>query len=296
MSTVTTHDVIAIVCALLTALANGLAVTTQHIASTSSDSRLRGWRFLVYLLHHPLWLFGWLAMGASLLFQSLALHFAAMSLVQPLLVTELVLALVLRRFWLRQRVSGRAWMASLVATLALALFLAMVAATSSATTSITTWVAPSAWSVAAVALMFLGGLRGSPSRRASCWGAATAVLWALEAALIKECTDVLAGRGFSGLVVHWSFCAFVLCGVAGLLCEQSALHVGPLRNSQTAIVVVDPVVSVALGIWIFHERLGGSLLAHAVAFSSLVVALAATAVLIVATPDNLAATSRPSPR
>ena len=74
------------------------------------------------------------------------------------------------------------------------------------------------------------------------------------------------------------------------MCEQSALHVGPLRNSQTAIVVVDPVVSVALGIWIFHERLGGSLLAHAVALSSLVVALAATAVLIVATPDNLTAT------
>jgi len=42
--------------------------------------------------------------------------------------------------------------------------------------------------------------------------------------------------------------------VIGLFCEQAALHVGPLSVSQPVIVIVDPVVSVALGLLIYHER------------------------------------------
>ena len=64
----TAHDAIAITCALVTALANGLGVTTQHIASTSAPPQQRGWRFVTYLFRHPLWLVGWLAMGGSLFF------------------------------------------------------------------------------------------------------------------------------------------------------------------------------------------------------------------------------------
>lgn len=62
------HDAIAITCALLTAFANGLGVAAQHIASTSATHHERGWRFVAFLLRHPLWLVGWLAMAGSLLF------------------------------------------------------------------------------------------------------------------------------------------------------------------------------------------------------------------------------------
>ena len=133
----------------------------------------------------------------------------------------------------------------------------------------------------------LGGLRGSPGRRAALLGSATAVLWALEAAFIKECTDVITGSGYVWLLTHWSFYAFVVCGIGGLVCEQSALHVGPLRNSQTAIVVADPVVSVVLGAWIFHERLGRSLPDHAGAVVALGVALVAAGALIRAIPATM---------
>jgi len=49
--------------------------------------------------------------------------------------------------------------------------------------------------------------------------------------------------------------ALIVGGVIGLLCEQAALHVGTAQVSQTFIVIVDPVVSVALGIWLYRERL-----------------------------------------
>src|ERR1019366_270735 len=277
------HDAIAIACALLTASANGLGVTAQHIASTSATDHERGWRFVAFLVRHPLWLVGWLAMGGSLLFQSLALHFAAMSLVQPLLVLELVLALVLRRVWLRQVVPVRAWTASLVTALSLGTFLIATTRASGSPAHVLRWAQPGAWCAAFVALFLLAGLRGSPGRRAALWGSATAVLWALEAAYIKQCTDVIARVGYAGLLTRWPFYAFIVCGIAGLLTEQSALHVGPLRSSQTAIVILDPLVSVLLGAWIFGERLGVNWVWRGVAAASLAVTLVSARVLIVAT-------------
>ena len=89
---------IAVLFALATALANAIAVATQHVASTATP-QARGWRLVRNVVRHPLWMVGWLALGGSLVFQALALHFGPLSLVQPMLVSELVMALVLRRLF-----------------------------------------------------------------------------------------------------------------------------------------------------------------------------------------------------
>jgi hypothetical protein len=297
MTSATWHDAIAIVFALLTAFANGVGVTTQHIASTSSSDRDRGWRFVIFLFRHPLWLIGWLAMGGSLLFQALALHFAPMSLVQPLLVSELVLGLLLRRWWLRQAVTARAWEAAITTTVALGVFLLATTRTMGPAAHAVRWMAPGAGSAGTVLVVLIWAWRGSPGRRAALFGSATAIAWALEAAYIKACTDVISSVGYGGLVTRWPFYAFIVCGVAGLVLEQVALHVGPLRSSQTAIVIVDPVVSVLLGAWIFGERLGVDWTWRLVAAAGLLVALASAWVLIAAMPRDMESSlGPPSPR
>jgi drug/metabolite transporter (DMT)-like permease len=246
----------AILFALLTSLTNALAVTLQHIASTSDSEKSSGWKFVKYLLGHPLWLLGWIALCGSLVFQALALHFGPLSLVQPILVTELILALVLRQLWLRQSIRGVTWLAAFVTAAGLVLFLVMTSPhggsllpTSSA------WTVPSIVCVAAVALLVALAQRGSPARRAALFASATAVMWALEATFIKATTDTVSAAGFGGAFTRWPVYALIVGGVVGLLCEQAALHVGPLSVSQTLIVIVDPVVSVALGIWLYRERL-----------------------------------------
>ena len=65
---------------------------TQHIASTGDPGHSKGWQFVRYLVSNPLWLFGWVALAGSFVFQAPALHNGQMSVVQPLLVTELVFA------------------------------------------------------------------------------------------------------------------------------------------------------------------------------------------------------------
>jgi hypothetical protein len=40
----------------------------------------------------------------------------------------------------------------------------------------------------------------------------------------------------------------------GTWLQQAALHVGPLRMSQPFLVIIDPIVSIALSVWLFDER------------------------------------------
>src|SRR5690242_5283186 len=63
-------------------------------------------RLALYLPRQPLWLLGVAAAVGSFVFQALALHNGPMSVVQPLLITELIFALVLRRVWIHQEVAG----------------------------------------------------------------------------------------------------------------------------------------------------------------------------------------------
>ena len=101
-----------IVFALLAALANAVNEATQHVASTAAPSRSSGWRLVVYLFRNPLWLFGWVALIAAFVFQALALNEGQISVVQPLLATELVFMLVLRRVWVHQSIRPITWAAA----------------------------------------------------------------------------------------------------------------------------------------------------------------------------------------
>jgi hypothetical protein len=57
----------------------------------------------------------------------------------------------------------------------------------------------------------------------------------------------------SGLFTHWPVYAVAAGGAAGVLLEQVALQSGPLRVSQPLLVIIDPVVSIALSVWLFGE-------------------------------------------
>jgi fumarate reductase subunit D len=242
--------------ALLTSLTNALAVTLQHIASTSDTQKSSGWKFVMYLVRHPLWLLGWVALCGSLIFQALALHFGPLSLVQPILVTELILALVLRQLWLHQSIRGITWCAAVVTAAGLVIFLVMTSPRGGAFLPTTSaWKFPTIACVVGVALLVALAQRGSPARRAALFASATAIMWALEATFIKATTDTISALGYGGAFTRWPVYALIVGGIVGLLCEQAALHVGPLSVSQTFIVIVDPIVSVALGIWLYRERL-----------------------------------------
>ena len=111
--------------ALLAAFCNALNVVMQHVASIGDPRRSKGWRFVYYLLSNPMWLLGWVALAGAFIFQALALHDGLISVIQPLLVTELAFALVLRWLWLHQSIRPITWWAAVLTCLSLTLFIAM---------------------------------------------------------------------------------------------------------------------------------------------------------------------------
>src|ERR1035441_9161082 len=112
-----------VVFALAAAISNAVNLMTQHSASAGAPKRERGWRLVGYLFRQPIWLAGWVTAAGAFAFQALALHDGQLSVVQPVLVTELVFVLVLRRVWIRQDVARAAWAAVLAVCAALAVFL-----------------------------------------------------------------------------------------------------------------------------------------------------------------------------
>ena len=175
--------------------------------------------------------------------------------VQALLVTELVFALVLRRFWVRQHIAKSAWIAAVVTCGALAVFLASAEPHGGHLQPDTAdWVF--AWSVfgGAVAVLSILARWGSPVRRAALYAIAASITWALMAAFIKEATNLLSVSGVIGMLRHWPLYALIVAAVIGSVLQQAALQVGPLSVSQPLIVVVDPAVAIVLSVWIFDER------------------------------------------
>lgn len=245
--------------ALLAALSNGISVTTQHIASTADSARSAGWRLAVYLIRNPLWLVGAAAQVGAFVFQAVALHNGEVSIVQPLLVTELVMVLGLRRFWLRQSVALAAWNGAILTCAGLSVFL--IAGEPRGGRPV-----PEShhWAVAIVAtgvaagVLALAGMRGSPNRRAALVAAATGIAWAIEATFIKATTDTITAFGLGGTFTRWPVYAMAAGGAVGVLLEQEALHVGPLRVSQPVSVITDPIVSIALSVWLFDEHFTSS--------------------------------------
>ena len=283
----------AIVFALLTALSNAVSVTTQHIASTADPRRSSGWRLVVYLFRNPLWLFGWVALAGAFLFQALALHNGLISVVQPLLVTELIFALVLRRFWIHQSILLVTWGGAALTCVGLAVFLVAGEPRGGQPNPASHhWIAAGATCVAATAVLAALAQWGSPSRRAALYASAAATMWALVAVFIKTTTDTLTQFGVGGMFTRWPVYALAVSGATGLLLQQAALHVGPLRISQPFLVIIDPLVSIALSVWLFNEHFISDAIVLATAAIAFAVMCAGVVLLTQTAPVTMAADSR----
>ncbi len=247
--------ILTFVFAVVAAFSNGVNVLTQHAASIGAPKREKGWRLVGYLFRQPLWLLGWIAALGGFVFQALALHDGQLSVVQPILVTELVFVLVLRRVWLRQEVARAAWVSALVVCVALGTFLAVAEPSGGHPNPETAeWLSALVAFGGAIALLTAAGTRGSPVRRTAAFALAGALAWALMAVFIKATTDTLAMFGIGGMLTRWPVYALAGAATAGTLLEQAALHVGPLSVSQPLLVVVNPLASIGLSIWLFDEH------------------------------------------
>ncbi|MGV9253849.1 DMT family transporter [Streptomyces sp. NPDC003697] len=252
-------EALTVVLALLAALSNASASVLQRRAATDEGGGGHGarhaLRWLGRVLRRPHWLAGTALLALSTVFQAAALGVGSLSLVQPLLASELLFTLVVGSLVFHRRPGRRTWLAFAALAAGLALFLGAASPTAGASTA-----PPERWLeaglgalVAVTALVGVSRLtRGAP--RAALLGLASAVSFATTAGLMKEVVGRF-GQGPAAVLTHWSLYATAVTGLVSFLLLQSAFRAGSLTASQPALTLGDALTSVALGWALFHEQI-----------------------------------------
>ncbi|MFE5297150.1 DMT family transporter [Streptomyces sp. NPDC056632] len=250
--------VLPVLFAMCAAFSNALATVLQRRAALTvprSDSFRPG--LILDLVRRPVWLAGILAVIVAGVGQAAALATGALSLVQPLFVLELPLALLIASVLARERLSGWLWAA--VAAVVCGLGAALLAASPSGNRTrveLDRWVPALVACAVAVVVLAAAGLRRPPGRaRAGCLGAATAICYALTAALMKTSMHILGDGGLGAFLTSWQTYAFCVAGVAAVLLLEHAMQGGPLVASQPALTLGDATVSLTLGVLLYGEHL-----------------------------------------
>ncbi|MEV7613434.1 DMT family transporter [Streptomyces sp. NPDC089799] len=275
-----------VVFALFAACSNALATVLQRRAALTVPQS-RGFRpgLFLDLVRKPVWLFGILAVIAAGAGQAAALATGALALVQPLFVLELPLALLIASLFVRRPLPGAQWAA--VAGVVGGLGLALVALSP---TGNRTDVPPDRWiptlaaGAGAVLALTAAGLRRPPGRiRAVCLGLATALCYALTAALMKSAVHDFEEDGWQAFLTGWPTYAMVVTGISALLLFGNAMQGGPLVASQPALTLGDACTGLVLGVLLYEEHVrGGWWLVPQLAG----VALVAAGVVVLARTDD----------
>lgn len=242
--------------ALAAALSNALATVLQRKA-TLTVPKAEGLRvgLILDLLRRPVWLVGIATVITAGVCQAVALATGPITVVQPLFVLELPLALVIAAALLQGRLSRAGWLA--VCTVVVGLGVVLFAASPAGNRTqvpMTHWIPAVAVCAAAIAALVVAALHRPEGRgRATCFGLATAISYAMTAALMKTSMHTLDDRGVAAFFTTWQTYGFALFGVCALFFLENAMQSGPLVASQPALTLGDACVSLALGITVYEE-------------------------------------------
>ncbi|WP_255311208.1 DMT family transporter [Streptomyces viridosporus] len=242
--------------ALSGAFSNALATVLQRKAALSvpRSDKLRA-RLMLDLLRHPVWLAGIVAVIAAAVCQAVALATGPLTVVQPLFVLELPLALVIAAVLLHGRMSRLGWVAVAAVVAGLAVVLVAASPVGNRTHApMDRWgPALAVCSVVIVALVVTALRRPEGRGRAACFGLATAVAYAMTAALMKTSMHTLDDGGVTAFLTTWQTYGFAVFGGTALFLLENAMQAGPLVASQPAITLGDASMSLALGLAVYEE-------------------------------------------
>jgi drug/metabolite transporter (DMT)-like permease len=212
-------------------------------------------RFLVQILHEPVWLAGGGLQALGWTLQAAALDRGSLVVVQSLTTLSLVFALPLGA-WLTDQHIGRTEVVGALAVVAgIVVFLSAGTPTGGTSNpSATAW-----WTAIVVsAVLVVGpGVLATKQRgaaRAALFGVAAGVSFGLQAAVTKVFVDQI-GHGVAHLLGTWSTYGLIASALAGFVLQQSALKTGVLAAAMGANNASTLVWSVVLGFLAFDETM-----------------------------------------
>jgi drug/metabolite transporter (DMT)-like permease len=284
--------------AVLAALLFALGTVLQQRGTLATVAGEGDPRFLLQILHRPVWLAGAVFQSSGWIVQAAAFDRASLVVVQSLTALSLVIALPLGAVLTAQHIGRREFTGACL-TLAGLVFFVSAGQPQGGTShpSAAAWWTASLAIGALVAILFGVGLRFRGAARALTFGAAAGLGYGLQAAVTKTfVTEV--GSGVLALLTSWSVYVLVISAVTGFALQQSALKTGVLAPAMASSNSVTLFTSVVLGIAVYGETLAKNGAAHSGSTAlGLVVAMVGIALLAgsEAPRDTPQASADPSP-
>jgi drug/metabolite transporter (DMT)-like permease len=241
---------------LLAAVLLGIGfVLQQYSAEQEPESRFLHLGILTDLLRKPRWLLGIGCMIAGYLLAAWSIDHLPLTLVEPLLTTYLVWALVLAVPLSRQPVKA----AEVIGAFVLIAGVGLLSASRSITPIGLDFGSLSHWYAAAIiaGIAFVAvviGHRRTGQVRATLTGLAAGLVFGIQDALTRQTLTGLQGNSWTVLFTTWSAYALIGAGIVGIWLMQNAFSAAPLHASLPAIAAGEPLAGIALGILVFGDR------------------------------------------
>lgn len=254
--------------AVATGLAAALLLGISSVADQRSTKRVQSRPplsplILADLIRQPLWLTAIAANIAGFALQIVALNFGSLALVQPLLVGDLVFAVLIswdlgRRAHTPQPRARLMFAGVALTTAGVAGFLAL-GQPSGGTTQASLGIVPP---LATGLIVVVGGCLAVAARnrtlRPLALALACGVCYGVSAFAIKLVTSEFGG-GLSQVLSNWPIYVLAVAGPAGFVLNQDAFQQGTfLAPVQAIITASDPVLSIALSVLWLNVRLRGT--------------------------------------
>lgn len=244
------------VLALAAALMVGAGdVVQQRSAQQVTDKAVGTFALFRRLLRDRQWWTGSLVAAVGFGFQAAALGFGSVVLVQALLVTSLLFALLISARVNHRRITRQqgVWAVLLAAAVAVVVTVGDPQQ-GTARGSVQTWTIVALVMAPALILCVIGARIFRGSVGALLLGLMSGSLWGLFSVLTKGVVDQL-GHGIPALLRAPELYVWVVLAIAATAWEQSAFRAGPLTASLPAVTVAEPIVGSMLGVTVLGETL-----------------------------------------
>ncbi|MGW1727285.1 DMT family transporter [Streptomyces sp. NPDC002306] len=231
-------------------------VLQQNAAEKAPLSDFLSPRLLLDLMRVPRWLGGIALMVAGLVLGAIALGKGEISLVEPLLATNLLFALALSRHQTRQPLGRQGWAGLLLLAGGVTTFILageprgghaitdplrhwlIIGAMIGIALLLTTWAKRSRMSAGPLLLAVAAGL-----------------LYGVQDALTRVTGQRFSAGGLAEVLTSWQPYTVLVLGVTGLVLVQSAFETAPLRMSLPALTAAQPLAGILCGVGFLGDRL-----------------------------------------
>ncbi|GAA1650496.1 DMT family transporter [Georgenia ruanii] len=246
----------AVVIALLAAMSFAVSSVLQHRAAARAPAATGlGIGLLLRLFRRPAWLLGFLAGAAGMGLQALALSSGPLTVVQPLLVSELLFALPASALLDGRHPSIPEWLYALVVVAGLATFL-VAARPAPGDRLADAWALAAATGIGILVAAIAVALSYGPlaHHRAALLGLAGGVTFGLMSGLLKQVVDQFTIDP-RRVLTTWPGYAMVTLGVLGTAVVQRSFQMGRLASALPPLTMAEPVTAVLIGAVAFNEAL-----------------------------------------